>query len=261
VISDTRIRVLARQDQITAGLAEKNYVNSWILYALYTSELGDKLVFKGGTALSKLYFPQLWRFSEDLDFTAVERPENARTQLEQALAETDTEINFTITNFHTAGQPVEYIQIDIQYNAVLGQKNTTSLDITTNEKLVFPIQSHDHSFEDIPQFQLTSYSIEEIFIEKLRSLFQRARARDYYDIYKLLTHQQFDDAEIAEALREKAQQQNVSIDLEHGVPEQDIEAVRAYWDQALDRLVADKPEFERVIRQIEDYLNQLQKVE
>jgi len=45
VITDGRLRTLARQDGVTAGLAEKNYVNSWILYAIYNSPLKDALVF------------------------------------------------------------------------------------------------------------------------------------------------------------------------------------------------------------------------
>jgi len=57
MITDARVRTLARHDGVTAGLAEKNYVNVWILYALYTGSFDDSLVFKGGTALSKLYFP------------------------------------------------------------------------------------------------------------------------------------------------------------------------------------------------------------
>ncbi|WP_197528283.1 nucleotidyl transferase AbiEii/AbiGii toxin family protein [Haloquadratum walsbyi] len=38
---------------------------------------------------------------------------------------------------------------------------------------------HEHAFEDFPTFSLAAYSIEEILVEKLRSLFQRTRARDY----------------------------------------------------------------------------------
>jgi hypothetical protein len=40
----------------------------WILWAIYTSSCGDNLLFKRGTALSKLYFSETWRYSEDLDF-------------------------------------------------------------------------------------------------------------------------------------------------------------------------------------------------
>ncbi|MFQ3294629.1 MAG: site-specific recombinase XerD, partial [Natrialbaceae archaeon] len=32
------------------------------------------------------------------------------------------------SNVHQAGDPVEYVQVDVQYDAVLGQKNTTDLD-------------------------------------------------------------------------------------------------------------------------------------
>lgn len=82
MISDTRVRTLARWDGVTAGLAEKHYVNSWVLYAIYRSPLGDSVVFKGGTALSKLYFPEIWRFSEDLDFTATEQLPDVEVKLD-----------------------------------------------------------------------------------------------------------------------------------------------------------------------------------
>lgn len=84
---------------------------------------------------------------------------------------------------------------------MLGQKNTTDLDITFDEPLVFPIVDHDHAFEDVPAFSLPPYSIEEIFVEKLRSLYQRARARDSYETYRLLEQESFDDEVIVTALR------------------------------------------------------------
>lgn len=259
MISDARVRALARQDGVTAGLAEKHYVNSWVLYAIATSPLGESLVFKGGTALSKLYFPNIWRFSEDLDFTATEQMPDIERILDSALAdiETTSGISFEIRNMHTAGDPIEYVQFDVQYDAVLGQKNTTDLDITFNELLVFPIVDHDHAFEDVPAFSLRAYSIEEVFVEKLRSLFQRARARDYYDIYRLLEQESFDDEVIVTALREKARAHEVEIALAQGVPEDDVEAVRAYWEQALNRLVTEQLEFDTVVDRIDAYLQQL----
>jgi predicted nucleotidyltransferase component of viral defense system len=263
MITDTRVRALARQDRVTAGLAEKHYVNSWVLYAIFTSPLGDSLVFKGGTALSKLYFPDIWRFSEDLDFTATEQLPDVEETLASALAgiEAESGISFEISNVHAAGDPVEYVQVDVQYDAVLGQKNTTDLDITFNEPLVFPAVDHEHAFEDVPTFDLTAYSIEEIFVEKLRSLFQRARARDYYDIYRLLEQESFDDTEIVSALREKADAHDVELALAEGVPADDVEAVRAYWDQALNRLVTEPLPFEPVVERIDAYLQKLATVD
>ena len=158
---------------------------------------------------------------------------------------------------HAAGDPVEYVQFDVQYDAVLGQKNTTDLDITFDEPLVFPTVDHEHVFEDVPPFRLAAYSIEEIFVEKLRSLFQRARARDYYDIYRLLNQEEFDDRKIAEALRKKAEQRDVELELEEGLSEEEVEDVGDYWDTALDRLVTEKPDFEEVVEKIDDYQKRL----
>lgn len=263
MISDTRVRTLAREDGVTAGLAEKHYVNSWVLYAISTSPLGDSVVFKGGTALSKLYFPDVWRFSEDLDFTATEQLPDVEETLVSALAEIEAEsgINFEISNVHAAGDPVEYVQVDVQYDAVLGQKNTTDLDITFNEPLVFPVVDHEHAFEDVPTFNLAAYSIEEIFVEKLRSLFQRARARDYYDVYRLLEQESFDDGEIGVALREKADAHGVAIDLTQGLPEDDVAAVRAYWERSLNRLVTEQLPFDPVVERIDAYLRHLATVD
>ena len=67
-------------------------------------------MFKGGTALCKLYFPQIWRFSEDLDFTVIGEVNDLRAQLADASAEIEaiSGIQFEITHFHDAGDPVEY---------------------------------------------------------------------------------------------------------------------------------------------------------
>ena len=51
---------------------ERDYLLSWMLAGIYAvPELGETLVFKGGTALKKCYFGD-YRFSEDLDFTGRE---------------------------------------------------------------------------------------------------------------------------------------------------------------------------------------------
>jgi Uncharacterized conserved protein len=111
MISDARVRALARQDGVTVGLAEKHYVKSWVLYAIASSLFCESLVFKSGTALSKLYFPDIWRFSEDLDFTATEQLPDIERTLESGLTDIEAEpgISFEIRNMHAVGDPVEYV--------------------------------------------------------------------------------------------------------------------------------------------------------
>ena len=71
---------LSKQDKVDAletaaytlgrppDLLEKDIWVVWVLNALFSSEFGDHLVFKGGTSLSKAY-KAIDRFSEDVDFT------------------------------------------------------------------------------------------------------------------------------------------------------------------------------------------------
>src|SRR3990167_9311334 len=50
---------------------ERDYILSWILAGIHqVPALKESLVFKGGTALKKCYFGD-YRFSEDLDYTAL----------------------------------------------------------------------------------------------------------------------------------------------------------------------------------------------
>ena len=52
--------------------AEKDYFLTIVSKIIYDSPLRDKIVFKGGTAIHHCYLPQS-RFSEDLDFTSLDK--------------------------------------------------------------------------------------------------------------------------------------------------------------------------------------------
>jgi len=60
---------IAKRERLPLGIVEKDYVLTYVLKKIYGSELRDKLVFKGGTALHKLYLHE--RMSIDLDFTVI----------------------------------------------------------------------------------------------------------------------------------------------------------------------------------------------
>jgi hypothetical protein len=62
------LRVAADRSGRPAHLLEKDAWVVWALAALYGSSLGEHLVFKGGTSLSKAY-GVIRRFSEDVDLT------------------------------------------------------------------------------------------------------------------------------------------------------------------------------------------------
>ncbi len=75
MISQQKLRNKAKELKLRVDMVEKDYILGWILYGVANSSAADRLVFKGGTALSKVYFPGEWRLSEDLDFTLADNTE------------------------------------------------------------------------------------------------------------------------------------------------------------------------------------------
>lgn len=72
MIEPKEINKFAATNRVSDRQIEKDYVLSWVLYAISKNELLSKtLVFKGGTVLKKAYFED-YRFSEDLDFTLID---------------------------------------------------------------------------------------------------------------------------------------------------------------------------------------------
>ena len=83
MLTEEEIRRIAKRRNMSVGLTEKDYVIEWLLKGIYESNVKDNLIFKGGTAIKKVYFQETWRFSHDLDFTALNSDrENTRNQLE-----------------------------------------------------------------------------------------------------------------------------------------------------------------------------------
>lgn len=262
MISRTRLRQLARELDVRLGYAEKNYVNSWILWAIYTGTYGENLLFKGGTALSKLYFPETWRYSEDLDFGVEGQFRGDRDDLEAALdaASRTSGIDFDVTKhreLRVEGYPTHYVSVDVQYEAILDHKNTTSLDIMIDEHVHFAPIEHTHEYEDTPAFEILAYSLEEIFAEKLRALYQRERARDYYDIYRMVTDVGFDDSVVLPAFQTKCEHDGLEIDVSDGLPAEKQAGIRDEWDAMLPDLVADIPDLDEAHGTIESYLESL----
>lgn len=265
MISESRLRVLARQEGITAGLAEKNYVNSWVLSAIYASAFGDDLLFKGGTALSKLYFPETWRLSEDLDFTVDGQFTSTEGDLREALDAVTgpSGIEFWIDDYYEGtedGYPTYYVEASIQYRAVFDQKNTTELNVMGDEVVSGPPVEHTHEYEDVGPFTLRAYSLAEILGEKLRTIYQRSRGRDYYDLFRIVTGEETpataDVASIFEQKRAHAPEESyhTTPDPQAGLPTTTQEAIAADWNVTLPELVAELPPLEDVRERLDDYL-------
>ncbi len=83
MIDQHEIELMSVELGVHSSNVQRDYVFGWLLAGIYSqSELGNRLVLKGGNCLRKAYFP-LGRFSNDLDFSASDQvaPEYLASEL------------------------------------------------------------------------------------------------------------------------------------------------------------------------------------
>lgn len=260
MITADEVRRLAREAGLAAGVLEKDYAITWLLYGIYHKEsiLRNLLIFKGCTAIRKVYFPNTWRLSDDLDFTITnrERPETVRAGFEEAFSflASVSGITFSLQDF-ASGKWL--IVASIQYMGPLGAKNRIAHDITLKERLVEEPEWRTISpkYPDLEKFRVKVYSLTEILVEKLRSIIQRGKTRDYYDVWRLLRERAFDKKKIQQLLIKKCKMVGVKYQPELIFDPKRLNEAERYWRPALGYLTKDLPEFKKVISELKSTLN------
>jgi uncharacterized protein len=263
LISAEHIRRIAREEKLAAGVVEKDYALTWLLRGFYlvNSGLEDSFVLKGGTAIRKVYFPQTWRFSEDLDFTitkAVES-ESIRESMQQVFKKLlwESGINYSLESFHLTE---ESIIANVQFVGPLNFTNRIKHDISLKEKMVLeperrPIRIN---YSDLPEFEVLVYSLSEILAEKIRSIMQRGYSRDYYDVWRLLKENEFKDSEIRKLLKMKCELNGIKYEPSLLFDEKRLSEAQSFWEKGLLYLTRELPKFEVVISEMKERLSFLQ---
>lgn len=259
VILLTELKRIAVKQKVSLGVVEKDYALTWILYGLSKTEFKKDFIFKGGTALRKIYFPD-WRYSEDLDFTLskkfnADELREAINKINNSLSET-AGIILRIKSLHV--NP-EYAQIKIQYSGPLKGKNTIKLDLSFNEPIILATENGDiHSeYTDKEKLSVLVYPLEEILAEKIRSILQRAKTRDYYDVWRILKfHQDKIQKKILyEVLIKKCQAKNIDFEKEQLFRPERIQLAQEYWDTSLAHQIRDLPDFKIVIKECKNFMD------
>ncbi|PJC51091.1 MAG: nucleotidyl transferase AbiEii/AbiGii toxin family protein, partial [Nitrosopumilales archaeon CG_4_9_14_0_2_um_filter_34_16] len=201
MIPKREILEIATNSNLTAHVVEKDYVLGWIISGINQhKDIGNTWIFKGGTCLKKCCF-ETYRFSEDLDFTL----QDEKHINEDFLKTTFTEISEWIYEKAGIEIPVDRMIFDIYenprgilscqgrlfYKGPLTPQSPKAmprikLDLSRDEVVVLPqvTTSVHHIYSDLPEegFQISCYSYEEVFAEKIRALGERSRPRDLYDV-------------------------------------------------------------------------------
>ncbi|MCL1970441.1 MAG: nucleotidyl transferase AbiEii/AbiGii toxin family protein [Candidatus Bathyarchaeota archaeon] len=240
MITPQELRKTAREKKLPLDLVEKDYVLGWLLYGICSSSrLSNCLAFKGGTALSKVYFPRQWRLSEDLDFTLLGK--NTLEDLAPILAndvpniiakESDISVVLSKPPFLSS----TYLQSRFQYNGPVC-KNTVKIEITTEKFLGDVITQEVPQMFDYPSYLVKVYSLETILAEKIRALVERGKIKDYYDVWQLLKTRQCDYVKVREMFLRKCEAKNVGfVGVEQLFPKDLVELLVPHLEVGLTRL-------------------------
>lgn len=178
------MRLLGGRYGVFAETIQRDYSATVLLSVISEFSKISEMVFKGGTALKKIYFPDA-RFSEDLDFTC---NSDVSDELESWLKERIGElaVNFTeVKKMETGRNNRKYSVKYLNYN---DHPMSVKIDLSLREKVIRDVKTlpirHFYGLEN-GNFSIPSMSIEEIMAEKLRALAHAQKPRHLYDMWYL----------------------------------------------------------------------------
>lgn len=273
-----RLQEARKRLQLPWEVLERDYLLSWVLAAITrVDSLRDTMVFKGGTALKKCYFGD-YRFSEDLDFTGVGSvPSGAameaamREACAQAVELLDPYAPIEIAcerhverHPHPGGQ--EAFDIHARFPWHRRPQTTSMVEVAVDERVLKPWLWRGvlHDYGEPLEAEVQVYSLEEIVAEKLRAILQhlqalerrgwvRSRARDYYDLWRILStyREQLDFSDFPAFLREKCAIREVTFSgPDSFFPRAMLTEVENMWEQWLGPLIPNLPPYTTVIEDL-----------
>jgi predicted nucleotidyltransferase component of viral defense system len=156
------------------------------LVELFSDEfIAEKLAFRGGTALHKLFLKPQPRYSEDIDLVQISAEsfgpsiDKIRKLLsflgEPKIKQKDRNTTM-IFNFESEIQPVQVLKLKVETNC------REHFSVFNLKNKIFKVKSS--WFEG--ECNITTYEVEELLGTKLRALYQRKKGRDLYDLFKAL---------------------------------------------------------------------------
>jgi len=234
---------------------EKDYLIELLLnYISLNNRFKRYLVFRGGTALKKIYFPE-FRYSEDLDF--VVKPGRNLNLFGQSLKEVISKINEELPvelNLKQILYPQRrYVQLFLSYNIVTEIKTVKELKvdiIEDNAVLKSKVRKIVFTYKDFINLSrsLNTYDLESITAEKMvRILDVVDEPRDLWDLLQLL------NSKIKPKLISKAFIEKTGCNLDVGLLINSIKKpnYQRTWEIRLTNQISQLPEFGIVVSELE----------
>jgi predicted nucleotidyltransferase component of viral defense system len=167
------------------AMVEQDLVLSRALVEIFNQSIvADTLVFRGGTALNKLYIKPPVRYSEDIDLVQITSAPIGEV-LNAIRSALDSWMGEPRRNLTARSAKLIY-----RYNALDGTPAKLKIEINTTEHFhVQPLKKMRYRV-DSTWFQgeadIVTYELNELMGTKLRALYQRRKGRDLFDLWYTL---------------------------------------------------------------------------
>ncbi len=252
MLSLADLRRKALKERIPQAIIEKDYALSFALNAIADSKLSENLIFKGGTALNKVYFKEA-RFSEDLDFNVIKINKD---QIIQELKEILDEKEMENVRFEKIKEEKTNagLKLSLKYTGPLVHTQTINFDFNFRDNLILePVKKSLIDTYNLGEHSIMVLSLEEILAEKIHALASRSAPRDLYDTWFLLGKgQELNKNHIEKKYwyyKEK---------LEVSKIESSIENMKLKWHNDLPQLMPKTPNIDSVAKEV---LEKIRKIE
>jgi predicted nucleotidyltransferase component of viral defense system len=231
------------------GQVEKDYFQHIVLGAL-SRKAGSKLVFKGGTALQKGGITS--RFSEDIDFTA--RNENLGKELCEIATVAIEKYNIPVeTNHYLQDERTMSFRIKIQGPLYRNHQGICTIRVEISKRETVFLKPEQKEFTP-PYANILPYTIdvmqnEEILSEKIRTIYSRQKARDLYDLYKIIKQNTRFDKSLTQ---KKLDYYDISFEAVTFLKR--CERLKPLWSQELQSLMENVPSYQEALTTVKKML-------
>lgn len=204
----TKINEKAKALNLSPQDLMQMYFFERILYRISISEYKYNFIIKGGLLLSSMFENQS-RTTQDMD-TMIKGIEVSKENLEEILTtilniKTDDDIKFEILNFKHIREEDLYGGYRVSLKASLETLNVNlKIDITTGDPIV--PREIEYSYKCLisdDKIKIMAFSKYSVIAEKFQTLIETletdSRAKDFYDMYKLM-NDEIDEKKLFKAI-------------------------------------------------------------
>jgi predicted nucleotidyltransferase component of viral defense system len=184
LVDERELRELAGKHKIFLGTLEKDYAITNLLSIIARFPKRNSMVFKGGTAIKKIYFEQ-FRFSEDLDFTC---SEDVSEEFADFIGKEMKTLDVKFTEIAEKERKDESFKFKAKYAQFNGVTASVRLDLSLREDLLTNPVTRPvlHFYDALPaDFEIHAMSLEEIMAEKIRAIIYTKHPRHLHDLWYL----------------------------------------------------------------------------